>query len=191
MYHIDSSLSRSTAASHDSQLDMDQDYQDSQACSHADQASATCHLCRKHVRAKRISAVKCITCGAQSHVSYIVKNFASTNNGALKTSHQWLTDFLRVANFHFVYSACASAGVNPASEFPVKQQLAITNSKCLSKQQDISQLFTSFDSLRQQVDGMGQSIDALQKVMLNKLDSVNIFATAIPEAVIAEGIKKE
>ena len=37
---------------------------------------------------------------------------------------------------------------------------------------------------------MGQSIEALQKVMLNKLDSVNIVAAAIPDEAILEGITK-
>ena len=48
-----------------------------------------------------------VALGAQSHVSSTVNNFVLTNGG----------EFLRVANFHFACSACASAGINPVSEF--------------------------------------------------------------------------
>ena len=154
---------------HDSHLDTDQDCQDNQASHQADQAFATCHQCSKHVGAKCTAAVKCIACRAQSHISCIVNNFVSTNGGAPKTSHQWLTGFLRVANFHFMCSTCASVGVNLTAKFPLKQQPTATNSTDLSKLQEISQLFTSFHSLHQQVDSMGQSIDVLQKAMLSKL----------------------
>ena len=90
----------------------------------------------------------------------------------------------------FILCVVTSVGINTALEFPVKRQPAAKNSTCLTKQQEIFQLFTSFDSLHQQVDGIGQNIDALQKIILSKLDSISIFAAAKSDKVIAKEITK-
>ena len=59
---------------------------------------------------------------AQYHVSCLVNNYTANKGGALKTSHQWLADFLRDKNFHLVCKACIELGINSILDFPNKRQ---------------------------------------------------------------------
>ncbi len=85
-------------------------------------AASTCHSCNKPITGRCIAtAVKCTTCGASSHMNCLINNFTSTYGGALKTSLQWLSEFLRFSNFRHVCCACVEAKKSGFSDrvFPV------------------------------------------------------------------------
>ena len=83
---------------------------------------ATCQVCCKVCGVQCSLLNKCVTYRAQYHVSCLANNFIANKGGALRTSRQWLADFLRDENFHLVCKACIELRVNPILDFPNKRQ---------------------------------------------------------------------
>ena len=85
-------------------------------------SAATCQQCNKLIDVKCTTIAKCFVCGEQYHVGFLVNDFIANHGSALKTSFQWLADFLHTAKFYFACNGCASLDGNPKTEFPGQQQ---------------------------------------------------------------------
>lgn len=137
-------------------------------------ASCTCLLCKKSISTKGLaSAVKCEVCAGGCHMGCLVNAFVASNGGSLKTSLQWLADFLKAGNFHYVCSSCV---------MPSKQQVngnSTRDSHCSQQsavdlQQDVSHLHKEIATLQSSLTAMSGSIGQISKQMDDIKSSFNI-----------------
>ncbi len=91
--------------------------------SQADALAPACQMCSKSISsAKGHVTVKCALCDVTCHLGCMINSYVSIYGGALKTSLQWLADFLRHWNFQHVCGSCKQSGTSQRVIPKVAQQ---------------------------------------------------------------------
>jgi hypothetical protein len=152
------------------------------AASQDQDPAATCIQCAKSIGTKCTTAIMCAGCRSACHIGCLINTFTASNGGSLKTSHQWLADFLRAGNFHYICANCIGQGLKPTLDFPaLLQQVSNASSVVDSSNQPsniLHSMSTQVSDLSAKMVVITQQISSLQSSMSTVFTSISASNTS-------------